>query len=64
MSINAGGHRLTKDETKSHTIVVDDFMKECILIALREKAHTMSGKLRENYMQVYDDIKDQLTGKE
>lgn len=45
---------------KTYSIVIDDFAKEVILNALMEKAHASNYKVRQNCLQVYGDIQEQL----
>lgn len=45
---------------KIYKITMDSLMKELVLNALMEKAHSCKGQARENYLRVYGDIKEEL----
>lgn len=45
---------------KIYNVHLDDYALECVLTALMEKAQACKGQARENYMQVYGDIKEEI----
>lgn len=46
-----------------YKVTLDDFSKELVMSALMEKALSCKkgSKARENYLMVYDDLKEEMT---